>query len=487
MKQFLVTCMFLMIIGCNKQEVVITVELPEQPEVNTLIYSVPISGTICLGFSDTLKQSETGKFELKMRITQPSFVTIWDESYSNRVKLLLEPGNNYHVSMKPQKNVQITGTNEKGQMLYTTLPDPGFIELELGQFSGITSLISVHDKINELKQSDMSKFKELLDNKVISKSYYTLIQKDRDCYYASLEARFSTIKAFRQFKNGMEVEDDLLENLKEIYNQYPPNDERLIFSSFWYEYTRDYVTSYKQYVQKDFAQKCNELENAGTINTYYINESKKYLSGKALEFFQATYIHNKCIQDRFEKDLMLLFEQFEKDYPKSEYSKFIRPYIDKIISYYQIVEKPFDPAMLFMDHYETVNTLEEAIKPLLGKKIYIDVWGTWCNPCIKEFAHNDALKKILVENDIQLLYISIRDDDDLKWKNTIKYHHLTGAHIRANWELFLDLEKLYSKNLEHPVVSVPWYILVDEKGNIIEERAKSPSQLVAGEKLFAND
>ena len=490
MKQFLIALIILIIAGCNQQEVVITVVLPDQPDVN-LIYTVPISRTIFLGFSDTLKANETGKFELNLKRTQPSFVTIWDNSYSYRVKLLVEPGNNYHVVMGPEKNVQITGANEKGQMLYTTLPDPGFIEMELlkivnywnNNILDTTSLIFVHRKVNELKQSDMSKIRELLNSGEISKYFFDLVQKDRDCYYASLEARFSIIKARRQFDSGTKIEDELLENLKKIYKQYPPNDESLLFSSFWQEYAELYVKNYQQYIQEDFDfQKQQNFRKDGTLSTYYINESKKYLNGKALEFFQASHIHYTCFQSKFEKELISLFEQFDKDYPKSKYSKYIKPYIDNIISYFQIIEQPFATDMLFMNGYETVNTLEEAIKPLLGKKIYIDVWATWCGPCKSEFAHNEALKKMFAENDIQQLYISIdRDDADQQWKDMIKFYNLSGTHIRGNQELNDNLIK------QHNVAFIPRYILIDEQGNIMEEHAKRPSQLVSGEELFVSN
>ena len=111
LKQFLSALVFLTIIGCNRQDTVITVEFPEQPEVNMLIYSVPISGTSYLGFSDTLKRSETGKFELKMKIAQSSFVTFWSEvSPRDHVKLLVEQGNNYYVSIGSKKC-----TNNRGK------------------------------------------------------------------------------------------------------------------------------------------------------------------------------------------------------------------------------------------------------------------------------------------------------------------------------------------------------------------------------------
>ena len=493
MKQFLATLLFLMCFmftGCNKQIVFVTVEFPDQPDVN-LIYSVPISGTNFYGFTDTLKSSEAKIFELNLKITQPSFLVIWNEKFQTRAKFLVEPGNNYHVSIDIQNNVQITGANEKGQMLYTTLPYPILVELEIRKWlynNDTVPFISVHSQINDLKQAEMSKFKDLLDRKEITKSYFDLIQKDRDCYFAALETRLLIIKSYESYQSRYgNNEDNLLDYFEEIYNQYPPNDESLLFSSFWSEYAGAFVEDYKQFIQGIFdRKKLEEFKNDEIYNTHIINESKKIFKGKTLEFFRARYIWFKCAEyGGFEKEFISLSEQFENDYPKSEYLKYFKPYIDKIISYHQVIEQPFDKDMLFMNTYETINTLEEAIKPLQGKKIYIDIWATWCGPCLSEFAHNEALKKILAEDDIQLLYISIdKDDKDQDWKNYIKNYHLTGIHIRTNNDLRYHLMKLFSKNAEDPSIAIPWYILIDEKGNIVEKHAKSPSQLVTGEGLL---
>ena len=482
----LIVLMCLLATGCAKQGVVITIDVLNQPEVNRLIYSAPLSGTIYYGFSDTLKAKETGKFELKLELKQPSFIAIWDERAQNRVKMLVEPECNYHVSIDSTKNVQIAGSNEKGQMLYTTLPDPEYIETESRKwfnYNDTVPVTSIHHQIDELKQSDLSKFKELLDDREITKSFFDLVQKDRDCYYALMETRFLLLKAYESVRREIKIGDDLLQNLKETYEQYPPNDERLLFSSFWPQYAGCFVKEYKQ----DFdIQKNRELRNEGTYHTHIIHVSSKYLNGKAFEFFQARYLWSECAEfGSMEKELISLFDQFEADYPKSEYSKYIRPFIEKIIDYYQVIEEPFDKDAVFIDNYETFNTLEEAIKPLLGKKIYIDVWATWCGPCKAEFAHNEALKKILAENKIQQLYISIdKEDKDQQWKEMIKFYHLTGLHIRANKVLCDNLMDLYSKDEKERLIVIPWYMLVDEKGNIVDEHAKRPSQLAAGEKLF---
>ena len=494
MKQFISTFLLLMIIGCNCQEVMITLSLPDQQEINELIYTVPISGRNYWGFTDTLKVNETGMFELNLKISRPSFVTFWSKDGRNQLKLLVEQGNNYHVSMDSLKNTQITGPNEKGLMLYATFPNPSHIEMEIREWLRDTNatITSVHHQINDLKQSDMNKFKELLDNGEITKSFFDIVQKDRDCYYASMETRFLLIKSYTPIRNGTKIDDELLVNLKKIYDQFPPNDESLQISSFWSEYAEHFVEEYKQFIQEDFSsQKIRDLRNVGSLYTHFINESKKYLSGKALEFFQARFIYYTCIQARssFEKEFISLFEQFEKDFPQSDYSKYLKPYIEKIIEYHTIIEQPFDQDILFLDNYEAFNTLEEAVKPLLGKKIYIDVWATWCSPCIGEFIHNEAMKKVLDENDIQQLYISIDrgEDIDLKWKEYIKYYQLKGKHLRANEVLYLNLMKQYSGNAENSYIAIPWYILIDEKGNIVNDRAKNPSEIVSGQKIWEID
>ncbi|MDR3269216.1 MAG: TlpA family protein disulfide reductase [Tannerella sp.] len=351
-----------------------------------------------------------------------------------------------------------------------------------------SSLVSIHEKIEKAKQGELVKFKKLLDNKDISQSFYSMVQIDRDCYYASLEALVSLMKIPSLMRNEdtdmSEKGKDLFENMEKVYTQYPPNNPDWISSNFWGEYAGYYLNDYKQLRKKDGLKKYQELTKGGTINAVIINESKKELTGKELEFFQARHIYFTAIQMDFEKELIELFEQYEKDYPKSEYSKYIRPLIDKIVQYHQTIEQPFNENMRFVDSYEEINTLAEAIKPFNGKKIYIDVWATWCSPCKEEFKNSEALKKILAENDIQMLYISIDKDRDQQWKDMIKFYNLTGNHICANKLLDTDLRKIFDQN---GMLSIPWYILVDENGTIIDKHAKSPSQLVAGEKIIKNE
>jgi thiol-disulfide isomerase/thioredoxin len=483
----------LAIAGCGgNKETIITGTFTGKPDLKTIVYTVPLSGTSYMGFSDTLHLDETGNFELKFTINQPSFIKIWDTDTYTTAKILIEPGNNYHIATDvSKKEIQISGANEKGQMLYISLPDPYFIEEEAKRLklSQDTSLVSIHTKIEELKLSDLSRFKELLDSRDISQSFFDLIKIDRDCYYAALEARISIIKSYRMLEPKQFVlpnGENVLDNLTKIYAQYPPDSEQLIFSSFWNQYPKDYIKDYRQFVREDFdMQKIKDLRTDGMIHTFLINESKNHLTGKALEFFQAIYLFNVGFQTNHEKELIALFEQFEKDYPNSEYAKYIKPLIDEIVLYHQILEKPLDETVQFVDGYENISSLEEAIKPLKGKKIYIDVWATWCSPCKEEFKHQQDLKKILDGKNIQQLYISIdADDQDRQWKEVIKFYGLSGKHIHAGRELSIDLYKLFDKKAKDPYIYIPWYILIDENGNIIKEHAETPSEIISNPEIL---
>ena len=73
------------------------------------------------------------------------------------------------------------------------------------------------------------------------------------------------------------------------------------------------------------------------------------------------------------------------------------------------------------------------------------------------------------------MYISIdKPGNDKLWKEMIKFYKLTGNHLRANEKLYADLTTIFKQNGS---ISILWYILIDENGNIIKEHAKRPSEL----------
>ena len=478
----------LLFVSCNRaKETVITGQIIEHAD--KVIYTNPNDGTCYAGFRDTVQVDENGNFELKFNLKRSSFIVLWTSQARKDCKLLLEPGGNYHILIDTKKEIAISGTNEEGQRLYATLPNPSLVSMQTSSLEKESSLTVIREKIQDMKNEELEKFKELLDENKISVSFYKLIQNDRDCYFATLESLILGTKMIGLVRSGnknyiLENGDNLLKNLENVYTQYRLDNKDLLISSFWAEYAEYFIQGYVQISKEDFSvESFRELYGSGTFNTFMINDAKKNLTGKSLEFLQATYIYQASLQQKFEKELIALFDQFKKDYPKSEYTNYIQPYIDLIVDFYNKIDRDFSENIMFVENFENINTLEELIEPMKGKMIYIDVWATWCGPCKEEFKYSEALKQILIEKDIQMLYISIdRESDDAQWKKLIKYYNLEGKHIRVNENLSTELYYKYDE--KSGTIFIPWYILIDEEGNILQKHAKNPSQIVSGEDLF---
>ena len=145
------------------------------------------------------------------------------------------------------------------------------------------------------------------------------------------------------------------------------------------------------------------------------------------------------------------------------------------MKYHKAIEQPFSEKMKFVDNYDKINTLKEAVQSFKGKKVYIDVWATWCGPCKDQFKYVDRLEEFIKSKNIEILYISIDDAQrDKQWKEMIKFYNLEGKHIRTNKSLDTDLRRIFNQN---SIITTPWYILIDENGNIIKEHASRPSEI----------
>lgn len=109
------------------------------------------------------------------------------------------------------------------------------------------------------------------------------------------------------------------------------------------------------------------------------------------------------------------------------------------------------------------NTME--LSSLKGKIIYIDVWATWCIPCIKELPYLESLKeKIKNDSDIVFLSLSI-DSNETDWLDFLKKNHLTGLHYNTD----------FSKLAPYFVSEIPRTIIIDKNFKIYAMRGPMPS------------
>lgn len=108
-----------------------------------------------------------------------------------------------------------------------------------------------------------------------------------------------------------------------------------------------------------------------------------------------------------------------------------------------------------------------SLTNFLGKYIYIDVWATWCKPCIEEFPYLEEMKKHFNdEKGLEIITVSI-DKDYKKWSKYISEAHSNGIQLHAFPDS--DFVKFYA------VGALPRYMLLDKKGNVLSSSEKRPS------------
>ena len=112
-------------------------------------------------------------------------------------------------------------------------------------------------------------------------------------------------------------------------------------------------------------------------------------------------------------------------------------------------------------------TLREVLYQQKGKKIFIDVWASWCKDCIAGFPKVKELQKEFP--DVAFLYLSV-DISNPSWKRAIERYNLVGEHY--------NLPKGMNEGDFVDFVNLNWisrYMVIDEKGQIQLFKATDPS------------
>lgn len=183
-------------------------------------------------------------------------------------------------------------------------------------------------------------------------------------------------------------------------------------------------------------------------NDYIFNDSI-YSKANKEHILSANLVY--CISNLgVTKDIDLLIEEFNANFPGSNYSNHLN---DLRIKYDVLSPGKMAPNWSLKSSDGKTYSLSD----LKGKVVFLDVWATWCLPCIKEMPNILEYQKQY--SNITFLFISI-DKDLSQWKRFLNEHpENTAINLNSGNS---DFEKLYR------VSGVPRQILIDNEGKIID-------------------
>lgn len=443
----------------------------------TLYYTAPVNGASGFDLYYTTKVDAAGNFEIKADINEVSFIDI-HYNYVTAGHIIAVPGGQYNIIITAKDGKvasQITGTDAGLQKQYNILVPDYRVSLvhELGgEGSKIESPADFKDFFDSKLQADIKALNAVSPKNMPIDDWLTVIH-EREYFYAtamslSIYFKHSNVK----YHAGPPVPAAFNALWKDIYLKAAPNKAHVQKLPLGYWFLMGYEF-FKQNEAVGFDIK-KIIDNNDLNAEQRRKERLLYIPLQNAEYYLAVIQHNNVFEGQLEKYALEGYLDFKEFYPNSSYINYLEPEMAPLISFFA-TDGALPQGAAYVQNYESINTLDELIKKFSGKKLYFDVWATWCGSCREEFKYKDELYKLLMANDVTIIYVSVDNDKrDEGWKKMIGHYGLLGYHIRANAALDSSVSYAFSGG---EGISLPWYFLVNTKGEIAVKYAAPPSEL----------
>lgn len=394
------------------------------------------------------KVDSIGKGELKFAISTPTFgaFVVENSFYPN----YLEPSYDLNVTVL-NNSIKYTGIGADANNYLVKITSlisriEGFGKkniFELGKEDFISRIDSLEEEIKNFHN-------HFIDSTSLPKHIVNLFEKRNSTIILSRKQKYGRIHSMR-YNTVVPQEFNMADKI--------PFDSTLLNIGMI-----EYAVALHVYME---IASLNPLVGSAEISKDASRVIQKKIRGSAYpshlkEFMYAKNI-NECLI--MGKPLVLdsVYSDFVKEYPKSKYLPLLKREFSKWLA---ISPGKLSPNFKGL----TKDSTWISLKELKGKNVYVDVWATWCGPCIEEFPSAINLQKKYESNEnIVFLYFSI-DRNQKMWKDFLHNNpNLKGMHIVEVEGTEISIQESYIIN------AIPRYILINTEGIIVNSDAPRPS------------
>ncbi len=118
----------------------------------------------------------------------------------------------------------------------------------------------------------------------------------------------------------------------------------------------------------------------------------------------------------------------------------------------------------------TLNSIEGnniSLSDLKGKYLFVDIWATWCGPCLQQLPAMKELEQKYHGQNIEFVSISVdKDADKGKWQKMIQERQMSGIQLFAG--------KQTSFGNDYKISSIPKFLIIGKDGEIINDNPPRP-------------
>lgn len=424
-----------------------------------------------------IELNQEQKFSITIPLYHPQFVEIVN-NVSTQFVLLLFPGDSVYIDIDLKKitplylehEAIILGSNAAGQKFFNKF-----------NFYPIEKFYPVMDIFEKKIINENQLFNDVRN--VIYKSLLPIDslyklgkvnKKFRDYMRDDLEAILAceAIKKCNARKSSLWAKP----LKKKIFQTIYPYNPHLLNGLYGLFYTSNYL-DYLAEEKKDKNQG-QKISMHPYLDRYL--KAPRPFSEIITAFFIKTFIPNmpEGVEGFHSKQVL---DGFIRNFPNSRYI----PHLKQLYRQKSFKIAPDSNVLKevrFIDtaiHYRNLKELWTA--QLKGRPVFIDLWATWCQPCLREFQHADTLYNLLQQKNIDLLYISIDKPALLAaWQEKARQYGLRGTHFLVNNEAFIQYLK--KEIYKSDGISVPRYLLLDNRGNLVATDLERPANM---QKLLA--
>ena len=437
-----------------------TIVVKTTPDNEIVYWPTGKEHLFCIALGTKAQAGPLGEFVHQFRTDRPGMVQVWTQG-SDSFTLYLTPGSKDTITVTKDTLI-ISGTNSAYNRCLKTVNhyqkySDKLVYMQPHELRGITSLEQYH----RLADARMRQALDAVNTSGLNEEFLAEQRAHIDYIRRSI-----FIHIARQLSRKEKLPEDWQRELTEVINS---------------SVNGDYLRSYRGigfFVNSLVMMQFTNLENGDLKEikdyaSFLFDRYRKFFTGDNLQYMQAQLIYEDEFQGSKTPSIPQLYETYRAEFPNSPFLNVLEPGVKENLRFQNSRITDKDYHILTCD--STITSLEDAVKPFKGKVVYIDVWATWCGPCLKEFQYLPTLKEKAHNMDVVYLYISIdRPEERKKWEKTIAYHQLKGYHLLVNEKLG---KSLYTElGNERQILSIPCFVIIDKTGKIVIRHAAAPSE-----------
>jgi len=381
---------------------------------------------------------EKSNFEFRFELEKPAYFQI------GRTFLYLSPGDSLvaNIDTRDRSYGKFNGTGADANNYLTKVPYPkggSFWGVEREASSKIETYKDVPEAFNKLLKNRMD---ELAALKTVSDDFRKLeTARNKFDYVNSLSSLFYLY--YGKVRNGEMTQDEMQSKMKEA---------------------EKYLASYKKIHLDDF-NKSDYLQLEVFHSILYLLKDDKFIKDLELpelnrnlkEYLKTNDLVNELKFNGYSNEAGKLLKQTAESITNSAYKSVL---LNLKNEYTSILKG--NPASDLTFTKLDGNTVK--LSDYKGKVIVLDLWATWCGPCMAEKPFFEALEKKYHDNDnIELISLSI--DKEKVWRKYFDKNEVVGNQLQIN----------RSQLSEYKVAAIPRFFVIDKDFKIVDVFAPLPS------------